>query len=461
MTSAPRHANHERSGAGEDAGSVPDDPLGLWGELEQARYDLARARRELEQTRSERNHTLVQMREANERLVIASVQADELAERAEVGRQRAEALAARLAASEAAARLGEDQFRTIANAMPMLTWYADCDGHIAWFNDRWFEYTGTTSEATTGHEWESAHDPEDLPRVLTGWRAALASGEPWEDTFRLRRHDGELRWFLGRALPLRDAGGRTVRWLSTSMDIDEQKRSEGRARVAAMLEVAQRERARTNGTRLELLKRLESAQEEERRRVARDLHDQVGQTLTAISLSLEALRLKSTSSTPIAPELAQAQSLLAQLGREIHAVAVRLRPTALDDLGLSIALTQLVTHWAAQTNLQIDIEVGGLGPRLHSDVETALYRVVQEALTNMARYAGASRASVVLSSHDGQLSAVVEDNGRGFEPARVAHGRLGILGMHERVAQLGGTLEIESKLGGGTTVFARVPFRAR
>lgn len=211
----------------------PDEALRLRTELRRARRALEQARQELEQTRTEREQSLAQMRAANERLLIASVHADELAERADAARRHAESLAMRLAASEAAARLSEDQFRTIANTVPMLAWSATPEGHIAWFNARWSEYTGTALDDQVGGTWESVHDPEDFPRVLAGWRAALASGEPWEDTVRLRRHDGELRWFLGRALPLRDEEGRIVRWFGVNMDIDAQKRAEGRASAAA------------------------------------------------------------------------------------------------------------------------------------------------------------------------------------------------------------------------------------
>jgi PAS domain S-box-containing protein len=203
------------------------------GELVRLRDELSRMRQELERTRQEREHSLMEMREANERLVIASVRADELAERSEAARQRAEALATQLAASEATARMSEEQFRTLANTMPMLAWYADPDGQIAWFNERCYEYTGSNFEKLAGWSWESVLDPADLARVLEGWRSALGSGKPWEDTFRLRRHDGELRWFLSRAVPLRDAQGRVVRWFGSNVDVDAQKRADDRARAAS------------------------------------------------------------------------------------------------------------------------------------------------------------------------------------------------------------------------------------
>lgn len=122
------------------------------------------------------------------------------------------------------------QFQLIVDAIPVLAWYATPDGHIPWYNQRWLDYTGKTLAEQTGWGWESVHDPTDLPRVVAKWKAALESGKPWEDEFRLRRHDGQFRWFLSRATPLRDESGRVVRWFGINVDIDEQKRDAERTR---------------------------------------------------------------------------------------------------------------------------------------------------------------------------------------------------------------------------------------
>jgi PAS domain S-box-containing protein len=219
---------HAKQGNRSDASSSAEQE-----EIARLQGELLRLRQELEQTRAEREHSLLQMREVNERLVMASMRADELAESAEAGRQRAEGLAAQLAANEAAARASEGQFRTIANTVPMLAWYAHPDGEIAWFNDRCYEYTGAGFEELAGWRWESVLDPVDAARVVAGWQSALASGKPWEDTFRLRRQDGTLRWFLSRALPLEDAEGRVVRWFGTNVDVDAHKRAEDQYHAAS------------------------------------------------------------------------------------------------------------------------------------------------------------------------------------------------------------------------------------
>jgi PAS domain S-box-containing protein len=129
-------------------------------------------------------------------------------------------------------RRSEELFRTLADSIPQLAWMARPDGHIFWYNRRWYDYTGTTPEQMAGWGWQSVHDPAELPRVLASWRAALAAGEAWEDTFPLRRHDGQMRWHLSRALPVRDEQGQVVRWLGTNTDISERRQMEEALRQA-------------------------------------------------------------------------------------------------------------------------------------------------------------------------------------------------------------------------------------
>jgi PAS domain S-box-containing protein len=138
---------------------------------------------------------------------------------------------------ESAALATEAQFRLFADTIPVLAWYAEPDGNIPWYNQRWFEFTGTTLESQAGRGWQAVHDPADLDRIVAGWQAALRSGEPWEDQFRLRRRDGQFRWFLARAVPLRDASGRIVRWFGTNVDIDDQKRAGEQQQRSAQAEL--------------------------------------------------------------------------------------------------------------------------------------------------------------------------------------------------------------------------------
>lgn len=231
-----------------------------------------------------------------------------------------------------------------------------------------------------------------------------------------------------------------------------------------MTEIARREQAEAD--RRDLQQRLTTAQEDERRRIARELHDQMGQHLAALGLGLKVVQDETPSTSPVHDRLQSLQALTSLIGREIHHLALELRPTALDDLGLGAALANYVEGWAERTGVEVDFHATGLdGERLPAHIETALYRVVQEALTNVLKHAQARCVSVVLLRSGGQISAVVEDDGRGFDAdggSNPSEGpRLGMLGMRERTALLGGLLTVESTPERGTTVIARVPLTGR
>jgi PAS domain S-box-containing protein len=125
----------------------------------------------------------------------------------------------------------ERQFRTLADSIPLLCWMAEPDGRLFWYNRRWYDFTGTTLEEMEGWGWEKVQHPQELPRVVERWKQALASGEPWEDTFPLRRHDGEFREHLSRAFPVKDDAGRVVRWFGTNTDVADLKEAENRLRA--------------------------------------------------------------------------------------------------------------------------------------------------------------------------------------------------------------------------------------
>jgi signal transduction histidine kinase len=203
------------------------------------------------------------------------------------------------------------------------------------------------------------------------------------------------------------------------------------------------------------LRRVVEAQELERRRLARELHDETGQALTSILLGMKAIR---ASGTPAEAERAEAdvRAQIVQALQDVRALAVELRPSALDDFGLVPALERLAETFQARSGLETLVQAN-LSGRLPPEVETVLYRVVQEALTNIVKHAGAEHVSIVIRSREKSVAATIDDDGRGFAAEDVRAEALGLLGMRERLALVGGTLEVESSRDSGTTIAAQVP----
>jgi signal transduction histidine kinase len=204
------------------------------------------------------------------------------------------------------------------------------------------------------------------------------------------------------------------------------------------------------------VRRVVEAQELERARLARELHDETGQALTSILLGLKPLE-QAAESDEVRAAVASVRELVVSTLQDVRRLAVELRPSALDDFGLATAVERLVDTFREQSGLQVDLEAHVGEARLPSEIETALYRVVQEALTNIVKHAGATRVSILLRRKDGGLVAVVEDDGAGFDPSRTREAAFGLAGMRERLALVGGRLQIESAPGAGTTLAAEVP----
>jgi signal transduction histidine kinase len=204
------------------------------------------------------------------------------------------------------------------------------------------------------------------------------------------------------------------------------------------------------------VRRVVEGQEIERKRLARELHDETGQALTSILLGLRTLEQGATKEDR--ERVADLRELVVSTLQDVRRLAVELRPAALDDFGLAAALERLVETHSARDGVVIDVEIG-LEPteRLPTEVETTLYRIVQEALTNVARHADAARISILVTRKNDRVVAVIEDDGSGFDPASVGDDRLGLAGIRERVALLGGRLLVEAAPGKGTTLAAEVP----
>jgi two-component system sensor histidine kinase UhpB len=262
---------------------------------------------------------------------------------------------------------------------------------------------------------------------------------------------------------LRRAFGPLGRLTSVMRGIDPLRPGERATIEAADPEVAELAAAfndmlgRLERERRDSARRALAAQEAERRRVARELHDEVGQALTAVVLQLD--RVGRRADVAVGPELAEARETVRASLEEVRGIAQRLRPEALDDLGLPSALAALANDVTRRTGLVVDRRIGRDLPALDPEEELVVYRVAQEALTNVVRHAGAARAELLLEPRDGRVELCVRDGGEGFRPNGVATGD-GLLGMRERAVLIGADLAVRSDVGAGTTVRLRLAGRS-
>jgi two-component system, NarL family, sensor histidine kinase DevS len=207
------------------------------------------------------------------------------------------------------------------------------------------------------------------------------------------------------------------------------------------------------------LRRVVAGQELERKRLARELHDETGQALTSILLGLRSIEESSKEKPELREAVLALREIVVDTLQDVRRLAVELRPKALDDFGLVPALEWLSETFAEQTEVDVHLQAALGEDRLPAEIETALYRIVQEALTNVVKHAQASTVSVVLTRKGQSVVAVVEDDGRGFDPTQTREEGLGLVGMRERIALLGGRVTVESSERGGTTVAVEVPVR--
>jgi signal transduction histidine kinase len=221
------------------------------------------------------------------------------------------------------------------------------------------------------------------------------------------------------------------------------------ARAATAVDLSER-------VQRDALRRVVQTQELERKRLARELHDETGQALTSVLLGLRALE-DAKDEAALREAAANVRQLVVDTLHDVRRLAVELRPKALDDFGLLAALERLTQTFREQTGIATQLEAAIGEARLPEEVETTLYRTVQEALTNVVKHARATRVSIVVTRRKGHVTAVIEDDGIGMEAGRRGNGGIGLLGMRERVALVGGRLEVESSPGGGTTLAIEVP----
>jgi PAS domain S-box-containing protein len=350
--------------------------------------------------------------------------------------------------AEASLRESEQHFRMMADTAPVMVWRSGPDKLRDFVSKPWLVFRGRTLEEERGTGWTEGVHPEDRDYCITTRSDAFARREPFQMEYRLRRADGEYRWMLDTGVPRQLPDGTFNGYIGSCIDITDRK---------TMEEALQANDATLRATNQEirhLAGRLITAQEEERSRIARELHDDIGQQIALLTIELALL---SRAGQDEAASLTGEASRRAQgLARSVHDLSHRLHPTRLRLLGLVSALEALRNEFR-ECEMEIEFTHENIPSTLPADVTLCLFRIVQEGLQNALKHSGAHQVLVYLSGGPGMLSLRILDDGLGFD-VDLAFGKgLGLLSMHERVEAIGGSLEVSSKVGVGTELKVTVP----
>jgi len=346
----------------------------------------------------------------------------------------------------------------IVRTAPDVIFSSRGDGCYEYVSGRFHEYTGTSAASAKRVSWLDYVHPDDVERSRAGWVQSVQSGGNYESEFRLRSGDGAYRWFRSRAVPIRDSEGQIVKWYGTCSDIHDSKLLEQSIRDNA-IELEKMVDRRTDELR-RLSVRLMTAQDQERRRIARDLHDGLGQELAVAKMVLDKMLLQKADQ-PHEQAWAQASSIIDRAIQQVRTMSHLLHPPLLDEVGLLSALSWYVDGFTERSGVKTSLNVQPRDFRRRSpEIETAVFRIVQEALTNVFRHSEASNVWITLTQREDTMAVAVRDDGKGIGEAivdlRPDTVGVGIGGMKQRVKEFGGELRL-SNTHPGTLVEVMIP----
>jgi len=345
---------------------------------------------------------------------------------------------------KAKAVLGESErrFRKMVDTTPSLVWMCDREGKITYLNDRRLAFTGADPKEGYARTWTAYVHPDDLHNVLVTLSNALKTRERFSMEYRLRRSDGVYRWKLDVASPRVNDDGSFAGFIGSAIDTTDQK-------------LAQMALRKVSGQLIE-------AQEKERSRIARDLHDDICQRLALLSIEIEqANRVSNGPAAATKTSLEEIQRHCAEIAQDVQSLSHQLHSSRLDYLGIEAAVRGFCEELSAQHEVEIEFSGRDVPARLPNDVSLCLFRVTQEALHNAVKYSGVKQFQVELSGMEGTVQLVVSDAGVGFDMEEAKRKRgLGMVSMQERIHLVHGRLSVESKPREGTRIIAAVPVTA-
>jgi PAS domain S-box-containing protein len=350
---------------------------------------------------------------------------------------------ARKRKAEAVLRESEKRFRVMADTAPSLVWMCDAQGKITYLNDRRLAFTGPDPKAGYGDTWTAYIHPDDLRNVSDTVSEALKNHQPFSREYRLRRGDGAYRWILDVASPRVNGDGSFGGFIGSAIDTTDQK-------------LAQQALERVSGQLIE-------AQEKERSRIARDLHDDICQRLALLSMELaQTNRSSSGSSEALKKSLEDIQKHCSEIAGDVQSLSHQLHSSKLDYLGIVAAIRGFCVEFSKQHRVDIEFSESNVPTDLPKDVSLSLFRVAQEALHNAVKYSGVSQFAIELSGMEDAVRLVVSDAGAGFDVGEAKKNRgLGLVSMQERIHLVHGSFSVESKPWQGTRIMAAVPLIAQ
>ncbi|MGD0570710.1 MAG: PAS domain-containing protein [Candidatus Sulfotelmatobacter sp.] len=332
----------------------------------------------------------------------------------------------------------------IVSTAPDMIFSSHGDVCYEYVSDRFHEYAGTSADSGQRVHWLEFVHADDVDRIKADWMQSIQSGGSYEAEYRLRSKEDTYRWFRSRAVPIRDPDGKIVKWYGTCSDIHDSKLLEQSIRDNAA-ELEKMVDRRTNELR-RLSIRLMTMQDQERRRLARDLHDGLGQELAVAKMILDKVLLQKPAQFP-EEAWVQASNIVDSAIQQVRTMSHLLHPPLLDEVGLLSALSWYVDGLTKRSGIETYLEVQPRDfPRLGAEVETAVFRIVQEALTNVFRHSQANKVWITLTQRDGSIVVAVRDDGKGIgkrivelQPDSVG---VGIGGMKQRASEFGGELRL-------------------
>jgi PAS domain S-box-containing protein len=352
-------------------------------------------------------------------------------------------LRARKRKVEAVLRESEKRFRAMADTTPSLVWMCGPQGKITYLNDRRIAFTGPDPDAGYGHSWIEYVHPDDRRNVEDVVSQGLKDHQPFSNEYRLRRSDGAYRWMFDVAAPRLNGDGSFAGFIGSAIDVTDQK-------------LAQQALEKMSGQLIE-------AQEKERSRIARELHDDICQRLALLSMELDqANRTANESADTTKQRLTEIRQHCSEIAGDVQSLSHELHSARLDYLGIVAAIGGFCREFSKQHEVNIEFTDRDVSRDLPRELSLCLFRVAQEALHNAMKYSGVDRFTVELCGTEDAVQLVVTDAGAGFDVEKAKKtGGLGLLSMQERIHQVHGSLSVESKSGHGTKVIVWAPVVAK